>query len=184
MIDYSEFINAADGERREIVANALKEYVTEHPTIADRSGCIRDYLACFVYTNDEYLLYNCPELRRFINAHQDKERGFDVALNEVKNGFKKTHWIWYILPQLRGLGHSKMSEYYGLRDRYEADAYLSHSLLRQHLIDMANAIINNSATVYDIFGKDTIKVRSCFLLFNSIESIPEIQKVISMYNWH
>ena len=61
-------------------------------------------------------------LQRFLSA---QERDYPIALREIKNGCKYSHWIWYIFPQFKGLGHSYQSEYYGIANRQEAEAYLA-----------------------------------------------------------
>lgn len=184
MINIQRFINPCIGKRKQEVEQKIREWSEKNPIAAEHDGNIRDFLFCDVYTDKERLLYNHPEVDRFLVAQEDNVCGFDVALKEVKNGRKRTHWIWYILPQMKGLGHSKMSEYWGIASREEAEAYLQEETLRSHLIEMAQAILDSDKTVYEIFEKDAVKVRSCFKLFDSIEPIPEIRKVLSRYRWY
>ena len=121
-------------------------------------------------------------LQRFIEA-QDKWNTYDKALEEVKNGKKVTHWIWFIFPQLYGLGHSEMSQFYGLDGREEAKAYIEHPVLRDRLVEISEAVLNNEKSVYEIFGQDAIKVRSCILLFASVSDIPVFKQIKSKYRW-
>lgn len=120
-------------------------------------------------------------LDRFIEA-QDKWNTYQTALEEVKAGKKKTHWIWFIFPQMGGLGKSEMSKYYGL-SRDEAIEYINHPILRDRLVEITEAVYNNEKSVYEIFGNDAVKVRSCMLLFASVSDIPIFKKMISKYSW-
>ena len=120
---------------------------------------------------------------RFIEA-QDKYNTYQTALEEVKAGRKKTHWIWYIFPQMRGLGTSEMSKFYGINGRDEAIQYINHPVLRDRLVEITEAVYNSDKTVYEIFGNDAIKVRSCMLLFASVCDIPIFKQFIYKYNWN
>ena len=120
---------------------------------------------------------------RFIEA-QDKYNTYQTALEEVKAGRKKTHWIWYIFPQMRGLGTSEMSKFYGINGRDEATQYINHPVLRDRLVEITEAVYNSDKTVYEIFGNDAIKVRSCMLLFASVCDIPIFKQFIYKYNWN
>ena len=78
-------------------------------------------------------------LSRFINAQDfggiyDNTSTYDTALQEITEGYKKTHWIWYIFPQMRGLGKSEISNFYGIDGREEAYAYMEHPILSSRLI--------------------------------------------------
>lgn len=119
-------------------------------------------------------------LERFVYA---QERMYEMALTEVKCGKKLSHWIWYIFPQMRGLGTSEMSKFYGISNRDEATEYINHPVLRERLVEITEAVYNNENTVYEIFGNDAIKVRSCMLLFASVCDIPIFKKMIHKYSW-
>lgn len=121
-------------------------------------------------------------LQRYVDA-QDRWNTYDKALEEVKNGKKETHWIWYIFPQLHGLGQSEMSKYYGLGGREEAKAYIEHPILRKRLVEISEAVLNNEKSVYEIFGQEAIKVRSCILLFESVSDIPVFKQLKNKYRW-
>lgn len=105
-------------------------------------------------------------LERFVVA---QELMYPRALEEVKNGRKVTHWIWYIFPQLKGLGTSNNSRYYGLDGIEEARAYLAHSILGARLREITTVVLESDKDVDEIFGGiDTIKLRSCMTLFAEI----------------
>lgn len=128
-------------------------------------------------------------LLRFIHAQDagglyDNTETYQTALQEIRNGQKRTHWIWYIFPQMKGLGHSEISQFYGINGREEAYEYIANSILRERLIEATKAILDNDKTVYEIFGQDTIRVRSCMLLFSSVApEISEFKQLINKYNW-
>ena len=126
--------------------------------------------------------YDNIELNRFLEA-QDKWNTYQTALEEVKSGRKRTHWIWFIFPQMVGLGFSEMSRYYGIRGREEAIAYIHHPILRDRLVEITEAVYTNENTVYEIFRNDAIKVRSCMSLFASVSDIPIFAKMIEKYGW-
>lgn len=152
-----------------------------------------------VYGYDDELILpivekRCINLRRFLNAHAGNGRGvndgdiissYHQALEEVKAGAKTSHWIWYIFPQMAGIKgtHSKPALFYGIGGRLEAYQYINHPVLRNRLIEISQAIIDNEKTVYEIFGNDTMKVRACILLFSSVADIPELNKLKAMYKW-
>jgi uncharacterized protein (DUF1810 family) len=104
------------------------------------------------------------DLNRFIEA---QETNYDDALSELRAGRKRSHWMWYVFPQLSGLGNSAMSYRYGIRSEDEARAYLEHPVLGPRLIECGEAVLaveNRSA--HDILGSpDDLKLRSCATLF-------------------
>ena len=127
-------------------------------------------------------------LLRFVNAQDsggiyDGTGTFAEALREVKAGHKRGHWIWYVFPQMKGLGKSEISEFYGINGREEAKAYIEHPILRERLVEICEAVLNSETSVYDIFGSDTIKVRSCILLFASVSDIPVFKQIKNKYRW-
>lgn len=106
------------------------------------------------------------------------------ALQEVKNGKKETHWMWWIFPQMKGLGKSERSEFYGIPDRNQARIFLSHPILGKHLTEITQAVLDSDKTPYEIFGADVIKFRSCMLLFVSLEGAPSVfKKVLNKNQW-
>lgn len=127
-------------------------------------------------------------LQRFVNAQDSGlvEYGtasYETALREIRAGRKRSHWIWYVFPQMKGLGHSQLSQFYGINGREEAYAYMDHPVLSQRLIEATEAVLNNKKSAYEIFGNDTVKFRSCMLLFASVSSNPVFKKVIQKYSW-
>ena len=127
-------------------------------------------------------------LLRFVHAQDnggiyEGTATYAEALQEVKNGHKRSHWIWYVFPQMKGLGKSEISQYYGINGREEARAYIEHPVLRERLVEISEAVLNSETSVYDIFGQDTIKVRSCILLFASVCDIPVFKQLKSKYRW-
>lgn len=136
----------------------------------------------------------CPNLRRFLNAHNGAGRGvndgdevssYAQALQEVKSGGKRTHWIWYIFPQMAGIKgtHSRPALFYGINGRLEAYQYINHPVLRRHLIEISEAVLNNKYSAYEIFGDDIIKFRSSILLFDSVSDIPVFRQIKNKYRW-
>jgi uncharacterized protein (DUF1810 family) len=76
-----------------------------------------------------------------------------------------------------------MSEFYGLNGREEAEEYIKNDILRARLVEISEAVLNNEKSVYEIFGNDAIKVRSCILLFESVCDIPVFKQLKSKYHW-
>lgn len=114
---------------------------------------------------------NTPDpfnLNRFLGA---QESYYADALREIKQGYKQSHWIWFIFPQMRGLGRSPMAENYGIKSIEEARAYLEDPILKKRLIEISSALLKHKgkSTAYEILGTiDAIKVRSCMTLFDHI----------------
>jgi uncharacterized protein (DUF1810 family) len=136
----------------------------------------------------------CPNLQRFLNAHSGAGRGVNIgeevssyeqALKEIKAGCKTTHWIWYVFPQMAGIKgtHSRPALFYGINGRLEAYQYINHPILRKRLIEVSEAVLNNTRTVYEIFGNDTMKVRACMLLFSSVSDISVFKQLMRKYRW-
>ena len=127
-------------------------------------------------------------LLRFVHAQDsggiyDGTSTYAEALQEVKNGHKSGHWVWYVFPQMKGLGKSEIAQFYGINGREEAKAYIEHPILRERLEEISEAVLNNEKSVYEIFGQDAIKVRSCILLFESVSDIPVFKQIKSKYRW-
>lgn len=119
-------------------------------------------------------------LERFVDA---QEGVYNRALTEVKNGRKVTHWIWYVFPQLKGLGMSSHSQYYGIKGIKEARAYLQHPVLGYRLQEITCALLElRQAHAEEVFGElDAMKVRSCMTLFNEVATDGLFQKVLDRY---
>ena len=105
------------------------------------------------------------DLERFVSA---QEGVYEGALRELRAGRKSGHWIWFIFPQLAGLGRSEMSRFYGIESLDEARAYLEHPLLGARLRECAGAVLGTSGrTADEILGPlDAMKVRSSMTLFH------------------
>lgn len=105
-------------------------------------------------------------LARFVEAQQ---RDYPQALDELRAGAKRSHWIWYVFPQLRGLGRSEMAEHYGISGLDEARAYLVHPLLGPRLDDCARALLSHRGrSAQQIMGSpDDLKLRSSMTLFQA-----------------
>jgi len=106
-------------------------------------------------------------LVRFVRA---QEKDFAQALAELNAGRKQTHWIWYILPQLRALGRSPMAREYGITGRAEAAAYLAHPVLGPRLVACVQAVLGHAdRSAVEILGEvDAMKFRSCLTLFQAV----------------
>ena len=101
---------------------------------------------------------------------EPQKTSYAVALDEVRNDRKVSHWMWYIFPQLRGLGQSNTAWYYGIEDLQEAKAYLAHPVLGQRLREITHAALDLSEKdPMKIFGwPDNMKFRSCMTLFAQV----------------
>lgn len=113
-----------------------------------------------------------------------QERDYQIALTEIKNGRKKSHWMWYIFPQIKGLGLSQVSKYYAINDIEEAKNYLSHPILGRRLIEISNELLKlNTEDALSIFGSpDDIKLKSSMTLFSLVEKTnPVFQLVLDKY---
>src|SRR4051794_9884578 len=105
-------------------------------------------------------------LRRFVDA-QDRGGTYDAALAELRAGRKRTHWMWFVFPQIAGLGRSPMAQEYAIGSIEEARAYLEHPVLGARLRESARALTAHAGvTAQDIFGGiDAMKLRSSMTLF-------------------
>lgn len=135
---------------------------------------------------------NLQRLNRFLTAqagaghYEDYLPTYEEALSEVRSGSKRSHWIWYIFPQMYGIPgtHSGNALYYGIRGRMEATQYICHPLLRQRLIELCRAILSTGKSVCDICPeRDAMKVQSCINLFDSVSEIPELKEVKKKNHW-
>ena len=112
-------------------------------------------------TNDPF------DLSRFLKAH---EADYQHVVSEIKGGQKRTHWMWYIFPQIDGLAFSSMSKQYSIKSIEEAQAYLNHPVLGSRLLVCAEAVVDvEGRSIAEIFGSpDDLKLRSCATLFASV----------------
>lgn len=118
-------------------------------------------------------------LDRFIEA---QKHIYNQALQEIKNGKKESHWIWYIFPQIKGLGHSERANYYAIENIEEAINYINNPLLRERLIEISNALLSvEGKTAIEILGcVDAMKVKSSMTLFYIV--CPEEKTYIEVLN--
>ena len=112
-------------------------------------------------------------LDRFRGAQDSPVAGFESALQEIRSGAKRGHWIWYVFPQLAGLGLSPMSQAYGIADAAEAEAYLRDPVLGPRLVTMAGAVadqVRGGASLQQVLGSevDVLKLVSSLTLFGSL----------------
>lgn len=121
------------------------------------------------------------DLQRFLNAQQED---YAIALSEIKAGRKKSHWMWYIFPQISGLGFSSTSAYYGIKNLDEATAYLHHPILGKRLLEISETLLNlESQNATAIFGQpDDVKLKSSMTLFSRVPGSPAIfQQVLNKF---
>lgn len=123
------------------------------------------------------------DLDRFVKAQDSEMYNYADALNEIKAGHKQGHWIWYVFPQIKGLGHSYRSEFYGIASIEEAKAYLGHPILNKRLRDITQAFLNcNSSSAFNVLGfPDVLKVQSCMTLFDIVSPNDIYNDVLDKY---
>ncbi len=119
-------------------------------------------------------------LNRFIDAQEDT---YEIALQEIKKGKKESHWMWFIFPQIIGLGTSYMAEYYGIKDIEEAKAYINHEVLGSRLLEITKCLLDLDETnAVNIFGPiDALKLNSCMTLFSLVSTDSIFNLVIDKY---
>ena len=126
-------------------------------------------------------MYTVKGLARFLEA---QNHTYLKALSEIKSGKKTSHWMWYVFPQLKGLGKSDMGQFYGIENLKEAEDYLAHPVLGKHLVAISEALLQiEGKTATEIFGSpDDLKLRSCMTLFASVQnSHPVFNAVLENY---
>lgn len=112
-------------------------------------------------------------LNRFLDA---QKYSYEIAVTELKNGRKLSHWMWYIFPQIEGLGFSSTSKFYAISGIDEAKSYLEHEILGTRLKEISNILLQQECdNARQIFGTpDDLKLRSSMTLFASIDEAPEV----------
>ena len=115
-------------------------------------------------SNDSRREDDAYDLSRFLRA---QEGDYEQVVSEIRSGRKRSHWMWYVFPQIEGLGFSPLSKRYSIKSLGEARAYLAHPVLGPRLLECAEAVVSlegRSAT--EVFGSpDDMKLRSCATLF-------------------
>lgn len=119
-------------------------------------------------------------LDRFLTA---QERSYDTALSEIKSGRKRSHWMWYIFPQIAGLGMSSTAQYYSIADIEEAREYIAHPVLGARLIEISRALLTlGSSDATAVMGyPDDLKLRSSMTLFAQVSGDPVFSAVIDKF---
>jgi uncharacterized protein (DUF1810 family) len=120
-------------------------------------------------------------LQRFLDAQAPV---YEDACAELEAGLKQSHWMWFIFPQLRGLGQSAMAVHYGIASKHEAQAYLQHPVLGPRLKHcMALLLVQRGLSAQQIFGSiDAMKLKSCATLFAAVAGHePVFQQVLDHY---
>ncbi|KAA3438761.1 DUF1810 domain-containing protein [Rufibacter hautae] len=120
-------------------------------------------------------------LQRFLSA---QERDYEVALTEIRRGRKQSHWMWYIFPQIKGLGFSETSNFYGIKDLQEAEAYVKHTVLGSRLVQICEALLKlEENNAHRIFGSpDDLKLKSSMTLFAALpDTNPVFREVLQKF---
>jgi len=115
-------------------------------------------------------------LDRFIEAQGEY---YNIALKEIKEGQKKSHWMWYIFPQLRGLGHSDIANYYGIENLEEAKRYIENDYLRENLVNISRELLSIDNDIEYILGyPDNLKLQSSMTLFKYADPNETVYKEV------
>jgi uncharacterized protein (DUF1810 family) len=135
----------------------------------------KSFMANLTQENDRF------DLNRFVQA---QEEIYPRALAEIQLGRKRSHWMWFIFPQIDGLGHSSTARFYAIKSKQEAKAYLDHPVLGKRLIECSEALLKiRGKSGEEIFGyPDDLKLRSSMTLFASVsESNLIFSRVLDQY---
>ena len=119
-------------------------------------------------------------LERFVEAHK---KYFEIAYEEIKNGKKESHWMWYIFPQIKGLGHSEIAKYYAIQNLEEAKEFIEDEYLGGNLIRISKELLNlKTDDALQVFGyPDNLKLKSCMTLFYSVSLNVIFEDVLKKY---
>ena len=131
--------------------------------------------------NDDYSAHAPFNLSRFLPA---QENSYEQALSEIRSGRKRTHWMWYIFPQLDGLAYSSTAKHYAIKSIEEARAYLNHPLLGPRLLECAEVAVRvEGQSARAIFGSpDDLKLKSCATLFACVSPSSSVfQRLLEKY---
>ncbi len=121
-------------------------------------------------------------LSRFVAAQADV---WPAPLDELRRGRKHSHWMWFVFPQVAGLGMSAMSKHYAIRSREEATAYLAHDLLGARLAETTDAVLGHSGrlSAEEIFGGiDSVKFRSSMTLFDAVAADDRYRRALDAFH--
>ena len=127
-------------------------------------------------------------MNRFLIAQNNLtfygETVLERAIREISDGYLSIHcWIRYLFPQMKGLGKSKVTEFYGIKGREEAYAYMNDEELRNRYLRCCQAIIDSNKTIYEIFGNNAMRIRSSLLLMNSVYNNKLIKTLLIKHCW-
>lgn len=119
-------------------------------------------------------------LERFVKA---QEGSYEIALNEIRQGQKRSHWMWYIFPQIKGLGYSSTAQYYAIQDENEAENYLNHPILSKRLMEISEELLKlDSNNASEVFGyPDDMKLKSSMTLFFLVSEQEIFEKVLDKF---
>lgn len=119
-------------------------------------------------------------LERFVEA---QKHSYSTALSEIKSGRKRSHWMWYIFPQIKGLGYSSTAQYYAIQSREEAEAYLEHPALGKRLVEISEELLKlKSSNAREVFGyPDDMKLKSSMTLFFLVSGETVFRQVIDKF---
>lgn len=123
------------------------------------------------------------DISRFLNAQDGRFDNYQTALSEIRNGRKESHWIWYIFPQVKGLGFSEMSQYFGIADIAEAKAYLQNPILKDRLYEITNSLrLHSGKSPEAVLGHiDAMKVKSSMTLFDVVSPNDVFAEVLDKF---
>ena len=119
-------------------------------------------------------------LEQFVKA---QEGSYEIALKEIKQGRQRSHWMWYIFPQIKGLGYSSTAQYYANQDKKEAENYLKHPILSKRLVEISEELLkidNDNAS--EVFGyPDDMKLKSSMTLFYIVSEKDVFKRVLEKF---
>lgn len=120
------------------------------------------------------------DLERFVTA---QERDYEIALREVRAGCKRSHWMWYIFPQIQGLGRSETAQYYAIQSAEEAESYLAHPILGMRLQEISITLLGLATSdPQEVFGyTDSLKLRSSMTLFYQVSHYFVFERVLKKF---
>ncbi|MEO7456989.1 MAG: DUF1810 domain-containing protein [Gemmatimonadaceae bacterium] len=129
---------------------------------------------------NQELAFDEDHLARFVEA---QSADYARALDEMRSGRKRTHWMWYVFPQLAALGRSDMARRYGIANADEARAYMQHPVLGARLNEVSRAVLAvDGRSALEIMGSpDDVKLRSCATLFAEVSGDPVFRQLLDKY---
>ena len=119
-------------------------------------------------------------LDRFVTA---QECDYEIALREIREGCKRSHWMWYIFPQIKGLGRSETAQYYAIQSAEEAEAYLAHPILGMRLQEISITLLGlPTSDAQSVFGyTDSLKLHSSMTLFYQVSKLFVFERVLKKF---